>query len=110
MYIRCDFETPARRNVLFNRNMRRRALMLAFFVLASFAGRMCRTPANSMDDKLSTFADEPRLITEPGRAARVAAIVEPVLAELGCRLVRVHVQDPPAVRCRSWPSGPRRRR
>ncbi len=57
----------------------------------SFAGRMCRTPANSMDDKLSTFADEPRLITEPGRAARVAAIVEPVLAELGCRLVRVHI-------------------
>lgn len=44
-----------------------------------------------MDDKLSTFADEPRLITEPGRAARVAAIVGPVLAELGCRLVRVRV-------------------
>ena len=44
-----------------------------------------------MDDKLSTFADEPRLITEPGRAARVAAIVEPVLAELGCRLVRVRI-------------------
>ena len=44
-----------------------------------------------MDDKLSTFADESRLITEPGRAARVAAIVGPVLAELGCRLVRVRV-------------------
>jgi len=44
-----------------------------------------------MDDKLTTFADEPRLITESGRAARVAAIVEPVLAELGCRLVRVRV-------------------
>ena len=44
-----------------------------------------------MDDKLTTFADEPRLIIEPGRAARVAAIVEPVLAELGCRLVRVRI-------------------
>jgi len=44
-----------------------------------------------MDDKLTLFADEPRLITEPGRAARIAAIVEPVLAELGCRLVRVRI-------------------
>jgi ribosome maturation factor RimP len=39
----------------------------------------------------ATFADEPRLIIEPGRAARVAALVEPVLAELGYRLVRVRV-------------------
>jgi ribosome maturation factor RimP len=39
----------------------------------------------------ATFADEPRLITEPGRAARVAALVEPVLAELGYRLVRVRI-------------------
>jgi ribosome maturation factor RimP len=39
----------------------------------------------------ATFADEPRLITEPGRAARVAALVEPILAELGYRLVRVRV-------------------
>ncbi len=39
----------------------------------------------------ATFADEPRLITEPGRAARVAALAEPVLAELGYRLVRVRV-------------------
>jgi ribosome maturation factor RimP len=38
-----------------------------------------------------TFADEPRLITEPGRSARVAALVEPVLAALGYRLVRVRV-------------------
>ncbi len=44
-----------------------------------------------MDDRLTTFADEPRLITEPGRAARVAAITAPVLAELGYRLVRVRV-------------------
>jgi ribosome maturation factor RimP len=39
----------------------------------------------------ATFADEPRLIVESGRAARVAALVEPVLAELGYRLVRVRV-------------------
>ena len=47
--------------------------------------------ATSMNDELTTFAEEPRLITEPGRAARVAAIVEPVLAGLGYRLVRVRV-------------------
>ena len=45
----------------------------------------------SMNDELPTFADEPRLITEPGRAARVAAIAEPVLASLGYRLVRVRI-------------------
>jgi ribosome maturation factor RimP len=36
-------------------------------------------------------AAEPRLITEQGIAARVAAIAEPVLAGLGYRLVRVRV-------------------
>jgi ribosome maturation factor RimP len=44
-----------------------------------------------MDDALTTFAAEPRLISEPGRAARVAAVAEPVLAGLGYRLVRVRV-------------------
>ncbi len=49
-----------------------------------------------MDDRttnfeLTNFTDEPRLITEPGRAARVAAIAEPVLAALGYRLVRVRI-------------------
>src|SRR5215510_12864407 len=34
---------------------------------------------------------EPRLIIEPGLAARVAAIVEPVVEGLGYRLVRVRV-------------------
>jgi ribosome maturation factor RimP len=34
---------------------------------------------------------EPRLIVESGIAARVAALAEPVLADLGCRLVRVRV-------------------
>ena len=48
-----------------------------------------------MDDSpvafATSFADEPRLITEPGRAARVAALAEPVLAGLGYRLVRVRI-------------------
>jgi ribosome maturation factor RimP len=44
-----------------------------------------------MNDTPIAFTDEPRLITEPGRAARVAAIVEPVLAGLGYRLVRVRI-------------------
>ncbi|MGN6572817.1 MAG: ribosome maturation factor RimP [Pseudolabrys sp.] len=35
--------------------------------------------------------DEPRLIVEPGLPARVATIVEPVLAQIGFRLVRVRV-------------------
>jgi ribosome maturation factor RimP len=47
--------------------------------------------ATRMDDTLATFTDEPRLIIEPGRAARVASIVEPVLAGLGYRLVRVRI-------------------
>ena len=49
-----------------------------------------------MDDRptsvaCTSFADEPRLITEPGRAARVAALAEPVLATLGYRLVRIRI-------------------
>ncbi|HXW31231.1 MAG TPA: ribosome maturation factor RimP, partial [Xanthobacteraceae bacterium] len=34
---------------------------------------------------------EPRLIGETGSAARVAAIAEPVLNDLGFRLVRVRI-------------------
>jgi ribosome maturation factor RimP len=34
---------------------------------------------------------EPRLIVEQGVAAQIAALAEPVLAELGYRLVRVHL-------------------
>jgi ribosome maturation factor RimP len=49
-----------------------------------------------MDDRPTnfeptSFADEPRLITEPGRPARVAALAEPVLASLGYRLVRIRI-------------------
>ncbi len=36
-------------------------------------------------------ADEPRLVTEIGLPARIAAVAEPVLADFGYRLVRVHV-------------------
>ena len=48
------------------------------------------------DSDLKTAAagqtgSEPRLIIEPGLAARVAAIAEPVLADLGYRLVRVRI-------------------
>lgn len=39
----------------------------------------------------SSTIDERRLIIEPGLAARVAAIAEPVLADLGFRLVRVRI-------------------
>ena len=46
---------------------------------------------DSMDERLTAFAEEPRLLVEPGRAARVAAIAEPLLIELGYRLVRVRV-------------------
>jgi ribosome maturation factor RimP len=34
---------------------------------------------------------EPRLLVEPGLAARVAAVAEPVIEELGYRLVRVQI-------------------
>ena len=37
------------------------------------------------------LVSEPRLITEQGAAARLAAIAEPVLADLGFRLVRVRM-------------------
>jgi ribosome maturation factor RimP len=38
-----------------------------------------------------TETHEPRLIVEPGLAARVASIAEPVLADVGFRLVRVRI-------------------
>jgi ribosome maturation factor RimP len=48
------------------------------------------------DDTLQKVAasaapDDPRLIVEPGLPARVAAIAEPVIEQLGYRLVRVRV-------------------
>jgi len=44
-----------------------------------------------MDDTVDTVRTEPRLITEQGVGARVAAIAAPVLEHLGYRLVRVRV-------------------
>jgi ribosome maturation factor RimP len=49
------------------------------------------TAAGSTNAADTNFADEPRLISEPGRAGRVAYLSEPVLAALGYRLVRVRV-------------------
>lgn len=42
-------------------------------------------------DNAAPNANEPRLITEPGLSARVAIIAEPVIEQLGYRLVRVRV-------------------
>jgi ribosome maturation factor RimP len=42
-------------------------------------------------EKAQAAIDEPRLITEAGLAARVAAVAEPMLAGLGFRLVRVRI-------------------
>jgi ribosome maturation factor RimP len=39
----------------------------------------------------TTRNSDPRLITEPGLAARVAAVVEPVIEGMGFRLVRVRI-------------------
>lgn len=41
--------------------------------------------------KDAELLDEPRLVVEPGVAARVAAIAEPVLHGLGYRLVRIRI-------------------
>src|SRR5215475_15678326 len=42
-------------------------------------------------DSAYAASSEPRLIVEPGLRARVATIVEPVIKQLGYRLVRVRV-------------------
>jgi ribosome maturation factor RimP len=44
-----------------------------------------------MTEAYSSRSEDPRLIIEHGVAARIAAIVEPVLADLGYRLVRVRM-------------------
>jgi ribosome maturation factor RimP len=53
---------------------------------------MAGSEVGRQDAALAATSDtEPRLIVEPGLPARVAAIVEPVLEQLGYRLVRVRV-------------------
>src|SRR6478735_132295 len=44
-----------------------------------------------MVENASELLNEPRLVIEPGVAARVAAVAEPVLGGMGYRLVRVKV-------------------
>src|SRR5215813_3622112 len=44
-------------------------------------------------DAAYAASNEPRLIVEPGLPARVATIVEPVIEQLGYRLVRVRVSS-----------------
>jgi ribosome maturation factor RimP len=46
---------------------------------------------NETNMHLHSAVDEPRLVAETGLPARIAAIAEPVLADFGYRLVRVHV-------------------
>ena len=48
--------------------------------------------------------DEPRLIEDSGLARRIGRVADPVLRDLGMRLVRVKVSAAQARRCRSWPS------
>jgi ribosome maturation factor RimP len=45
----------------------------------------------TLDTPAAPAVAEPRLIAEPGLSARVAAIAEPVIEDLGYRLVRVKV-------------------
>jgi len=52
---------------------------------ASRAFDDCASPSTALVE------GEPRLIAEPGLAARIAAIAEPVIADLGYRLVRVKI-------------------
>jgi ribosome maturation factor RimP len=49
---------------------------------------MTEPTAGSMDAELLA---EPRLVVEPGAAARVSAIAAPVLQQLGYRLVRIRI-------------------
>lgn len=46
-----------------------------------------------MTDETTNAARDRRLITETGPAARVAALVEPAIADLGFRLVRVKISS-----------------
>lgn len=49
--------------------------------------------AAAAQDSLTDLLREPRVVTERGLDARVAAIVEPVVVDLGFRLVRVRVSS-----------------
>ena len=52
---------------------------------------MAAIEARQAVDTATEIETEPRLIVEPGLSARVATIAEPVIEQLGYRLVRVKV-------------------
>lgn len=52
---------------------------------------MAASEARQAVETATQIETEPRLIVEPGSSARVAAIAEPVIEQLGYRLVRVKV-------------------
>ncbi|HTT47552.1 MAG TPA: ribosome maturation factor RimP [Pseudolabrys sp.] len=52
---------------------------------------MAGNEAHQAAETAAQSDNEPRLIVEPGLAARVAAIAEPVIEQLGYRLVRVKI-------------------
>ena len=58
---------------------------------ALFCYRMAKGETLHTKAAFSAVPSEPRLIIEPGMPARVAAIAEPVIEQLGYRLVRVRV-------------------
>ena len=51
-------------------------------------------------------ASDTRFTGETGLAAQVATLIEPVLVDLGFRLVRVLISGRDGMTCRSWPSVP----
>jgi len=59
---------------------------------ALFCYRMAESDTLQTDAAYAA-SSEPRLIVEPGLPARVATIVEPVIEQLGYRLVRVRVSS-----------------
>jgi ribosome maturation factor RimP len=54
---------------------------------------MAAIEARQAVDTATEIETEPRLIVEPGLSARVASIAEPVIEQLGYRLVRVKVSS-----------------
>ncbi len=60
-----------------------------FFITCASAGK--RDKMTGTAERIDAELDEPRLVRETGLAARIAAIIEPTLAGLGYRLVRVKV-------------------
>ena len=60
-----------------------------FFVTCATAGK--RDQMTGTAERIDAELAEPRLVRETGLAARIAAIIEPTLAGLGYRLVRVKV-------------------